>query len=109
MLTEYVFNAVIYNVVDGDTVDAEIDLGFKIKTKQRLRLANIDTPERGQPGHEEAKTELSNMVLSRQVQVETYKTSKFGYFLADIMVDGMNVNGMLVAKGLAKQYTGGPK
>lgn len=42
---QFVSNAVIFNVVDGDTVDALIDLGFGIYTKQRLRLSGINTSE----------------------------------------------------------------
>jgi len=42
-------------VVDGDTVDALVDLGFKIQTIQRLRLARVNTPERSQPAYTEAK------------------------------------------------------
>ena len=35
----------IYNIVDGDTVDAVLDLGFKVQTRQRIRLWGINTPE----------------------------------------------------------------
>ena len=55
----YQYSATVYNVVDGDTIDVVVDLGFKITTKQRLRLNGIDTPEKGQPGFNEAKEWLS--------------------------------------------------
>ncbi len=41
----YKYKAKLIRVVDGDTIDAEIDLGFKIYIKERIRLAGIDTPE----------------------------------------------------------------
>lgn len=108
-LTEYVFNGTVHNVVDGDTIDVDIDLGFRMTTRQRLRLAGLDTPERGQPGYQEAKDFLTSMVLGNSVMVETFKASKFGYFLAEVMINGCSVNGMLVTKGLAKPYSGGKK
>ena len=41
----YVYNCKVLNVVDGDTIDIEIDLGFHIKVKERVRLLGVDTPE----------------------------------------------------------------
>ena len=41
----YEYKAKLIRVVDGDTIDAEIDLGFKIFIKERIRFAGIDTPE----------------------------------------------------------------
>lgn len=106
---DYIFAAVIYNVVDGDTVDAELDLGFKLKLKQRLRLSGIDTPERGQPGYNEAKTALIESVMTKRVSIITHKPSKFGYYLADIFVDGININEKMLTEGFAKSYHGEKK
>ena len=41
----YNYNAKCVRVVDGDTIDAEIDLGFDVKVKKRIRLAGINAPE----------------------------------------------------------------
>lgn len=41
----YIYNCKVLNVVDGDTIDIEIDLGFNIKVKERVRLLGVDTPE----------------------------------------------------------------
>jgi micrococcal nuclease len=41
----YIYNCKVLNVVDGDTIDVEIDLGFNIKIKARVRLLGLDTPE----------------------------------------------------------------
>lgn len=106
----YTYNARIYNVVDGDTVDAEIDLGFKMTVKMRLRLRGIDTPERGQPGYDEAKAFVADKVYGKELLIHTFKASKFGYYLADIVLpDNQFLNEMLVDNGLAKPYTGGKK
>lgn len=45
MRPSYVYSARIATVIDGDTLDAEIDLGFRVWTFERIRLNNIDTPE----------------------------------------------------------------
>lgn len=107
---EYVFKGIVYNVVDGDTVDAELDLGFKIKIKQRLRLADIDTPERGQEGYEEARTALASYVKDKTLTFITQKQSKWGYYLAHIeLEDGYSVNRLMLDEGYAKKYIGGTK
>ena len=50
----YVYNCKVLNVVDGDTIDIELDLGFNIKVKERVRLLGVDTPEVFGPNAEEA-------------------------------------------------------
>ena len=45
-VTPFVYNAILEKVIDGDTIDVTLDLGFDVKLhKQRVRLAGIDTPE----------------------------------------------------------------
>jgi len=105
----YKYNAKITNVVDGDTVDAVIDLGFKLTTVQRLRIAHIDTPERGTPGFEEAKKLLQSIALNKSVVVCTQKATKWGYYLAEIEVEGKDVSGLMLESNLAKPYEGGTK
>lgn len=58
----YTYKATVLRVVDGDTVDVSIDLGFSTKTDRRLRLAGIDTPERGHPCHEAAASALRSLI-----------------------------------------------
>lgn len=106
----YDYKAMCVRVVDGDTVDLQIDLGFSMTTKQRVRLAHIDTPERGQAGYEEAKLALAEAIQFKLVRVKTLKPSKFGYYLAEISVDGCSdVNDMMIKRGFAKPYEGGAK
>jgi len=109
----YTYKAVVYNVVDGDTVDVMVDLGFKMYSKQRIRLAGIDTPERGQEGYDKAKDRLKELVLNQEVTLYTTKASKWGYFLGEIYLEdpwvGVNVNTTMIQEGLAKPYGGGKK
>jgi micrococcal nuclease len=111
----YEYKAEVYNVVDGDTVDVIVDLGFKIYTKQRIRLAGIDTPERGQPGYAEATARLKELVLGKTFHLVTTKQSKWGYFLgelldlSDMLEWNVSINKILLSEGLAKPYSGGTK
>lgn len=105
----YEYRAKIINVVDGDTVDAVIDLGFRVTTTQRLRLARVDTPERGQPKFEEAKEFVQKAVGGKEVYLRSTKVSKYGYYLASITIDGRDLSSMLIETGLAKPYDGGKK
>jgi micrococcal nuclease len=104
------YKVTVDNVVDGDTVDVTVDLGFKIYTKQRIRLNGIDTPERGQAGYQEAKEHLSTLVLNKTLVMKSTKLSKWGYYLGDFYTDqGLHVNQEMIDLKLAKPYDGGTK
>jgi micrococcal nuclease len=96
--------ATVYNIVDGDTCDIEIDLGFSVKVRHRFRLSHINTPERGQPGWTEATQRLKELVLNKPVSIESDKIDKYGRYLAEIFVDGKSVNYTLLNEGLAELY-----
>lgn len=109
--TLYEYAAELTYVVDGDTVDLAVDLGFHVKIKDRFRLLGINTPERGQPGYTEAKAfNAAIMAATPQVKVRTHldATDKYGRMLADIYypVDGgyASLNQALLDGGLAKVY-----
>lgn len=53
-LPQRTYPAKLVRVVDGDTVDLDVDLGFHLTARLRFRLKDIDTPERGEPGWTEA-------------------------------------------------------
>lgn len=105
----YEYAARIVNVVDGDTVDAVVDVGFKIKVSQRLRLSRVDTPERDHPDYAKAKQFMQDLVLNKDVFIRTHKVSKWGYYLVDIIRGGRDVAEMLIAANLGKPYDGGKK
>lgn len=107
----YLYNATVVKVVDGDTVDLDIDLGFYMKTRQRIRLANIDAPEmRGKEKQQgkEAKAFLKELLLTEdnKVQVETVKTGKFGRWLGVLYLKQLDhsVNAEMIDKGHAEIY-----
>jgi micrococcal nuclease len=116
----YEYRAKLIRVVDGDTVDLEIDLGFSMTCRDRFRLNGIDTPERGKPGYEAAKCRLREFLeccsTIENILVVTEKAKeKYGRYLADIYVTPISqeclvhVNRALVEEGLAKPYDGGHK
>ena len=106
----YEYKATVENVVDGDTVDVAVDLGFKVSTRQRVRLARIDTPERSQPGYAAARDFVREAVLNKPVMLKTEKVSKWGYYLAEVTLeDGRNLSDTLVQAQLARYYDGGKK
>jgi micrococcal nuclease len=107
----YQYKARCTNVVDGDTLDVEIDVGFHLITRQRLRLVGIDTPERGQEGYYEASEFVAQHVVGKEIGVVTHKTDVFGRYLAEVFVpeandfnDGYSLNELLLHEGLAKPY-----
>lgn len=111
----------VHAVVDGDTIDVDIDLGFNVSYFQRVRLAGIDTPEsRTTDKYEkqlglEVKQKLKDLLSSaKTVVIRTEKpdsTEKYGRVLGWLFVDGaeQSVNHSLVATGYAWEYGGGTK
>jgi len=110
----YTYHATVDRVVDGDTMDLIIDLGFKITTNQRIRLRGINTPEtyNVKKDSEEYKKgmEAKEYVLKRmeenqnKVIIETEKdVGKYGRYIGIIrMADSdQSLNDELVNKGLA--------
>ncbi len=110
----FTYKAQVDRVVDGDTMDLVIDLGFKITTFQRIRLRGINTPEtyNVKKDSEEYKKgmEAKNYVIARlnennmEVIVETDKdVGKFGRYIGIIRLADkeQTLNDELVEKGLA--------
>lgn len=110
----YVYRAHIISVYDGDTVRANIDLGFNIfMNDQVLRLCGIDTPEVSGEEREQGlkiRDYVRDLILDKDVIIKTYKDSKgkYGRWLADIYYytksGQVNLNEELVKKGLAELY-----
>jgi micrococcal nuclease len=106
----YEYQALITKVVDGDTVHAEIDLGFDVKVSATLRLLGINAPEKGQPGWHEATEWLRSKALNVTVRCLTIKDrrEKYGRYLAKLYLPGEtdSVNEQLLAAGHAVEYRG---
>jgi len=110
----YEYNCEIKRVVDGDTVDVIIDLGFDIFYKSRVRLYGIDTPESRTRNKDEkvrglmSKQYLIDELEKGQVVIKTHKDKKgkFGRVLGEMYVGDKNINLMMVDDYMAVEYKG---
>jgi micrococcal nuclease len=108
-------------VVDGDTIDVDIDLGFDISLTKRVRLAGIDTPESRTKDKEEKVLglEVKELLKKKLKEAKTIviktqlpdSTEKYGRILGWIYLDGaeLSVNETLIASGYAWGYMGETK
>ena len=111
----------VTKVVDGDTIDVEIDLGFDISFSSRVRLAGIDTPESRTTDKMEkalgleAKAYLKKEIeASKSVVIKTEKmdsSEKYGRILGWVFLDGSTVslNEKMISDGYAWGYLGDTK
>lgn len=109
------YRATVVRVVDGDTVDVDIDLGFYMVTRQRIRLEHIDAPEkRGECKQDGigAMRFLEKMLSSdRPLYIKTTKAGKFGRWLGELWIenDTNSVNQQMIDTGHALAYEGGKR
>lgn len=115
-ITPFVYNAELDRVIDGDTLDCILDLGFDVKLhKQRIRLAGIDTPESRTRNLEEkalglkAKDRLIELCTG-SFKVQSLGKGKYGRILGiPYTEDGKDICQMLIEEGHAVEYWGGKK
>tara|TARA_Y100000593_G_C4198684_1_gene280690 strand:- start:23 stop:439 length:417 start_codon:yes stop_codon:yes gene_type:complete len=117
----YIYKARLDRVIDGDTIDANIDLGFDITVHKRIRLAGIDTPESRTRDLEEkkrglaSKARLIELLDKGSLVIESKEVGKYGRVLGVLIVypDSLdlpiNINDTLVREGYAVEYWGGKK
>jgi micrococcal nuclease len=117
----YTYKAKCTRVVDGDTIDATIDLGFDITIKKRIRLAGINAPESRTRDLEEkklglaAKDRLIDLLDQGTLQIESKEVGKYGRVLGHLTIfpDGLDlpidINETLVREGHATKYDGGKR
>ena len=109
----------LVRVVDGDTCDAMIDLGFDTWVKKRIRFVNVDTWESRTRDLEEKKKGLEAKaytleMLSRndgKFKVKSHGVGKYGRLLGEIFIEGeeKSLNELLIENGHAYEYDGGKK
>lgn len=106
----FTYKATILKIVDGDTIDIEIDLGFDIRTVQRVRLFGLNAPEHNTVAGQESITWMRNRLqLGAQVTVSSAKPGggdKYGRYLATIIDGAGSVNDALIASGHAVFWNG---
>ena len=121
----YTYKISPLKIVDGDTIDAEIDLGFDIKVKKRIRFMGINAPESRTKDLEEkarglaAKDRVKQLLEGcENIQLHSHGIGKFGRCLGELhidIVDGqesvtmISVNELLIKEGHAVEYHGGKR
>jgi micrococcal nuclease len=111
----YNYNIDVIRVIDGDTIDCFIDLGFNVSIKSRIRLHGINTPETRTKNIKEkhygieAKLKLFKLLEEKEVTMVSHGIGKFGRVLGVLYVDDVNINEILVKEGYAVEYGGGKK
>tara|TARA_R100000458_G_scaffold41536_1_gene39232 strand:+ start:99 stop:515 length:417 start_codon:yes stop_codon:yes gene_type:complete len=112
----YEYACKVERVVDGDTIDVVLDLGFDILYKSRVRLFGIDTPEsRTRDLDEKARGLLAKDFLKMSIEggdkvvIQTKlkdSRGKFGRVLGSVIVDGVDINLAMIENHHAVKYTG---
>ena len=118
----YEYRCKIVKIIDGDTVDVDIDLGFgMVYKKQRVRLKGIDTPESRTRNLEEKKFGLAAKAYLKEqltgedaythIELVSHDKGKFGRILGELFVGGSScsINQLMIDKHHAVPYDGQSK
>lgn len=107
----YEYYTKIDKVVDGDTVDVFIDLGFSVWHKERIRLSGIDTAEKNTPLGKALKAFLVTNLEGKTVKLQVSKPDKYGRYLGTVFLKDstVSINDQLIKASLAKPYGGDSK
>ena len=124
-MEKYIYRGKLERVVDGDTIDALIDVGFDIWIKKRIRYNGIDTWESRTRDLEEKAKGLEAKARNKELLMEvssksgyfrlkSYGVGKYGRVLGEIFIEDAegkqyNINETLVAEGHGYVYDGGKK
>ena len=117
---KYGYSCKLERVVDGDTCDALIDLGFNTWVKKRIRFKGVDTWECRTRDKEEKKKGLAAKAFTKDLlensdegkfSIVSYGVGKYGRVLGELFVKGheKSVNQLLLENGHAYEYEGGKK
>ncbi|MCB1502696.1 MAG: thermonuclease family protein [Bauldia sp.] len=105
----YTYRAEVVDVIDGDTIDVHIDLGFYVWIRyQRIHLFGIDAPAMGETAGDAAKAQLESLIGGKTVILKSMRgedspdrQGSFGNWLGIVYLDGKSINDAMVASGHA--------
>jgi micrococcal nuclease len=101
----YRYRAVCQRVIDGDTYDLAIDLGFKVMVQLPVRLYGWNCPEHNAPGGAEATAAATKILMGQPLIIESYKSRQtFARWLATVWVNGKDLGELLQGGGHAVPY-----
>ena len=105
----YKYEAEVLRVIDGDTLDLFVDLGFKVGFNTRIRMIGIDTPEKWHPYGKVVKAYLQEILEGKVILLDVTKKDKYGRYLGVVYLnknDEQSVNDKLIEINMAKAYHG---
>lgn len=116
----YTYKITVDRVVDGDTIDANIDLGFDVSVKKRIRFMGVNAPESRTRDAEEkvkglaAKERVKSLLEDAEtITVKSHGVGKFGRCLGELILtqgeEEINLNELLISEGHAVEYFGGKR
>ena len=121
----YEYNIRVDRVVDGDTIDCWIDLGYNLQIHKRIRFAGVNAPETRTRDKEEkklgliAKEWLINKIdpkaagSAKNIILKSYEYGKYGRVIGELFIvsgsSKQSINKMMLAKGLVTEYDGGAR
>ena len=99
----------VLSVVDGETLDVSFRLPFDIAVKRRIRLARVSAPSTKDKSTREAallakQTVTDLLAAAKSVKIVTHKAGRYSFYVADVFVDGISLNKLLVEKGVVQEY-----
>ncbi|MDX5401068.1 MAG: thermonuclease family protein [Rhodobacterales bacterium] len=103
----YTYRAIVRRIVDGDTVDCDVDMGFRAwRMNERFRLAGVNTPEMRGPDRDAgraAKAFVESLIApGAEIIIETAKDpDSFGRWIATVYINNQSLNDALVDHGHA--------
>ena len=105
----YTYNCIVIKVVDGDTVDLDIDLGFHIRVVKRVRMLFINAPERHTDLGKRSKDFLLKSIPEGSeviIKTQLYSKDKYGRLLAEIFAADQisSINKLMIDNGFAEYY-----
>ena len=110
---KYEFKILQFRVIDGDSVEAVLDLGLALTSKEVIRMIGVDAPEVRTKNLEEKQAGfLAKQWLIDKMEAATllvcdsvdFRRGKYGRVLGSVIADGVNLNTLMISEGLAKEY-----
>lgn len=107
----YTYKAIVDRVIDGDSYEMTISVGFDVWVKTKFRLRGVDTPETHRPKSEKEKAHgerataaVKLLIEGKEVTVKSYKTGKYGRYICDVLTeDDVDLATFLIENDLLKR------
>lgn len=109
MKVKHQYRATVLRVIDGDTLEALVDLGLEVFRKVKIRLAGIDCPEAHTDEGKKVTAYVRGLLEDKEVVINTYKKGSFNRWLGTVYLGNLAINPHLIQEGMAVPYGKGSK